>query len=123
MKSVPTAALAAALLLYCALPARAQAPAPMERAFHYKLALDATPDAARVLRVMKDDTAVVNVRSDRSGEVHLHGYRLQVRVTPGATAQLRIPATELGRFPLEFRPVGSQRHRYVPLGTLEVRPR
>jgi hypothetical protein len=127
MKSFPTVVLATALLLLLpgAGPARAQAPVPMERSFDMKLAIDTTPDAARVLRVIQGDTAVVNVRSDRSGEVHLHGYRLQVRVTAGTPAQLRIPASELGRYGLEFRPVGSaeQRHRYLPLGTLEVRPR
>jgi hypothetical protein len=124
MKSPLPAALAAVLLL-CAASARADAFGPMERAFDIRLAMDTTPDAARVLRVKQDDVAVLNVRSDRSGEVHLQGYRLQLRVAAGVPAQLRVPATLLGRYGLEFRPVGTQdqRQRHVALGSLEVRPR
>ncbi|HXG75653.1 MAG TPA: hypothetical protein VNJ53_03695 [Gaiellaceae bacterium] len=55
--------------------------------------------------------------ADVSGDVHLHGYDLEARVTPSRPARLRFTATIPGRFEIELhaRPE-------LHVGELTVRP-
>ena len=81
----------------------------------------------RTLRVEKDDRVRLRVTSDRAGELHLHGYRLETKVVPGSVAELAFTAYATGRYPLEWHAHGgdggSRAHHGPPLAAIEVRPR
>jgi hypothetical protein len=69
-----------------------------------------------LLQVREGDEITLKIVSDRSDEVHLHGYGLHAYIVPGETAMLAFTATRTGRFGLEM-------HRsHIELGTLEVYP-
>ena len=80
----------------------------------------------RVLRVEKGDTVRLRVVSDQSGELHLHGYRLEARVEAGKPAMLDFSAHATGRYRIEWHDGGgkaSSSHHGPPLAILEVRPK
>lgn len=85
------------------------------------------PAQTRVLRVNKDDLVQVRVTSEAAGEIHLHAYRLEAKITPGAPAELNFRARSTGRFRIEWHPAGGTAkkgdHHGPPLATLEVRPK
>jgi hypothetical protein len=68
------------------------------------------------MQVHEGDEITLKIISDRSDEIHLHGYDLHARIVPGETAMLAFTATRTGRFGLEMH------HSHVELGTLEVYP-
>lgn len=80
-----------------------------------------------MVRVHKDDVVQLRVTSDAPGEIHLHGYRLEIPVIPGRPTELVFKAFATGRYRIEWHPAGdkSQRvdHHGPALATLEVRPR
>jgi hypothetical protein len=98
-----------------------------ERALALSIARGAVPAESRTLRVEKGDRVRIAVKSDAPGELHLHGYGLEVSVTPGGAAELALDARATGRFPLEWHPAGQARaprgHHTPPLAWLEVRPK
>lgn len=67
--------------------------------------------------VRRGDRVVLVVRSDISGEVHLHGYDLEQAVAPGSPARIRFRATVPGRFEIELHA-----HPELHIGELTVRP-
>jgi hypothetical protein len=70
-----------------------------------------------VLQVHEGEQVILNIRSDSSDELHLHGYDLHARIRPDETESLRFTANRTGRFGLEL-------HRaHAELGALEVYPR
>lgn len=81
----------------------------------------------RVLRVNKGDTVRLRLTSDAPGEIHLHGYRLEMKLKPGVPGELVFKAYATGRYRLEWHPAGkagkSGGHHGPPPATLEVRPR
>ena len=81
----------------------------------------------RVLRVEKGDTVRLRVTSDAPGELHLHGYRLETKITPGVPAELAFNAYATGRYPFEWHGAGTAAkpgaHHGPPLAALEVRPK
>ena len=58
--------------------------------------------------------------SDRNIAVHLHGYDIEARVTPGATSVMAFRARIAGRFPVSEHAHGARHER--PLLYLEVHP-
>ncbi len=68
------------------------------------------------LTVAHNDTVTINVRSDRSGEVHLHGYDIHFETKPGEVASQTFHADKTGDFELEWE--SSSTH----LGDLVVNP-
>lgn len=68
-------------------------------------------------KVKKGDRVVLVVTADMAGDVHLHGYDLERRVTPGAPARIRFEATIPGRFEIELHA-----HPEVHIGELTVSP-
>ena len=83
------------------------------------------PQRARVLQVHKDDAVRLRVTSEAPGEIHLHAYRLDAKVAPGAPAGLNFKARATGRFRIEWHPAGGTKgdHHGPPLAFLEVRPK
>ena len=70
--------------------------------------------------VKRGDTVELRWTSDSSTTVHLHGYDLQVTVSPLSTASMRFQAHATGRFPVETHAASG---RHVTLLYVEVHPR
>ncbi len=98
-----------------------------EKIFSLAIARSAVPAAQRTLRVEKGDVVRLRVTTDAPGELHLHGYRLEVRVEPSGAAELSFAAYATGRYPFEWHDVQSgdpaRKHHARPIATLEVRPK
>jgi hypothetical protein len=80
-----------------------------------------------VLRVEKDDMVRLRVASEAAGEVHLHGYRLEMKLAPGIPGELNFRARATGRYRIEWHPADEaakkgNRHG-PPLAILEVHPK
>jgi len=98
-----------------------------EKTFNMNIVHGALAADERVLRVDKGDAVRVRVTSDTAGELHLHGYRLEAKLTPGARAELTFTAYATGRYPFEWH--GADRagqtgsHHGPAFAALEVRPK
>lgn len=79
------------------------------------------------MRVGKGDEVLLAIRTDAPGEVHVHGYRLTVKVTPGTESRLQFKAFATGRYAFEWHGVESghanRGHHAPALSVLEVHPR
>jgi hypothetical protein len=114
----------AGALLVVAVPAVAQA-AEVSHVLHIVDGV-AAPDE-RLIEAHKGDRVRLHIVSNRPGEMHLHAYRLSVRLKPDEHAELAFDAFATGRFRLEWHPANAQgapveAHDAAPLATLEVRP-
>ena len=89
----------------------------------FALDIDSEGRAAKpaVLTVRQNDEVVIRVSSDKSVQVHLHGYDIESDVVPNVVKSLRFTATATGRFPIEIHSRELVKQR--PLAYLEVRPR
>ncbi len=115
-----------ALLLLFATAAAGAAESP-NKTFDLTISRGAIPAEQRVLRVSKGDTVRLRMTSDAPGEIHLHGYRLEAKLTPGVPGEIVFKAYATGRYRLEWHSAGetgkSGSHHGPPPATLEVRPR
>lgn len=66
------------------------------------------------------ETVELHWSSDRDAILHLHGYGLETRVSPGGEAVMSFKARAAGRFPVETHDAEG-RHRAVVY--VEVHPR
>lgn len=107
--------------------AAASAADSRDKTFDLTISRGALPAEQRVLRVNKGDTVRLHLTSDAPGEIHLHGYRLATKLTPGVPGEIVFKAYATGRYRLEWHPAGetgkSGGHHGPSLATLEVRPR
>lgn len=55
----------------------------------------------KTFKFTKGETALIEVTSDKAGEVHLHGYDIEKEVGPGKTTKLQFKTTIEGVFDLE----------------------
>ena len=67
-------------------------------------------------KVKKGERVVLVVRTDAGEEVHMHGYDIERKVTPGTPVRLPFTATIPGRFEVELH------HPDALLAVVEVRP-
>lgn len=115
------------LLLCLAGTTAAQAADPLEKIVELTIPAGALPKKPRVFRVEKDDPVRLRMTSETAGEVHLHGYRLEMKLTPGTTGELAFKARATGRYRIEWHPAGEAPskgdHHGPPLAILEVRPK
>ena len=79
------------------------------------------PVEQRVIRVQQGDAVTLRWTSDRALTVHLHGYDIEQRVTPGTTATMIFTARATGRFSIEIH--AREGHRASTVSYLEVHPR
>ena len=79
------------------------------------------PLEQRVIRVQQGDAVTLRWTSDQALTLHLHGYDVEQRVVPGATATMSFTARATGRFAIEVH--GTEGRRATTLGYLEVHPR
>ncbi len=108
--------------------AAAFAAEPPPKTFALDLVKGAVPATQRTLKVEKGDAVRLEIKSDTAGELHLHGYQLSVKLTPGQPATLAFTAFATGRYPFEWhaadaRSASSSHHRGPPLAAIEVRPK
>ena len=122
---------------YTVLPAHAA-----ERTFDLTVVNGVLPAAQRSMRVEKGDLVRWRIVSDGPGDLHLHAYRVEARVSAGVPAEVTFTAHATGRFRVEWHavvdkavdksvdkaasgtaPRASAHHHAPPLTTLEVRPK
>ncbi len=73
--------------------------------------------------VKQGDQVTFKAQGDEVGLLHLHGYDLEVKVTPGETAQLAFKADATGRFEIAWHPyVNAEETEGPTLSYLEVQP-
>jgi hypothetical protein len=116
-------ALLMSLALAGLLPAYAQAP---EVVFDLKIEKGRVAERMRSIRVKQGDAVRLRWTSDRPIALHLHGYDIETKVTPGTVAEMAFTARAAGRFPVEEHTPnarGGHSHGEAPLVRLEVRPR
>lgn len=73
-----------------------------------------------VFKAMQGDTVTLMIRSDRPGEVHIHGYEKRVVLEPGVEVSLSFRATDAGLFAIHLHDPDGSMHG---LAILEVQPR
>ncbi len=79
---------------------------PPARVFDVEIAggrLDLDPP---LIRVDQGDDVLLRVQSAGAGEFHLHGYDLEVQLTPDEVAELSFGAGVIGRFDMELHTTG-----------------
>lgn len=107
--------------------ANALAAEPPEKSFSLSIARGVVSREQRLLRVDKGDAVRIRLTSDAAGDIHLHGYRLEAKLTPGKPAELAFKAYATGRYRIEWHGAGetaaSGGHHNEPLARLEVRPK
>lgn len=100
---------------------------PPEKSFSLVITRGVVPKEQRLLRVEKGDAVRIRVASDASGDIHLHGYRLEAKLTPGQPAEFAFKAYATGRYRIEWHGAGETTgaggHHSAPLASLEVRPK
>src|SRR5215813_1406909 len=80
----------------------------------------------RLIRVAQGDVVKLQWSADKPSTVHLHGYDIEKRVTPGATTELTFTARATGRFPVNLHGSAAETagHGHEDtLVTIEVYPR
>jgi hypothetical protein len=75
---------------------------------------------APTLRFRSGDQIDINWTVDAVMDLHLHGYRLEVRAMPGVSALMAFRARATGRFPLETH---DEQGRHRTILYIEVHPR
>jgi len=79
----------------------------------------------RTVRAERGDALELKVRSDEAIEVHVHGYDVKVKVSPGGKASMKLSAQLVGRFPVtaHLHGKGGGKASEPTLLYLEVHPR
>ena len=86
--------------------------------------------SASTLRVKRGETVLLRFRTDEAVSLHVHGYDVQVNLSPASPDAIRFEAKVAGRFPITAHQFGAaadpkarpQSHREVTLLYLEVLP-
>ena len=65
-----------------------------------------------VIKAKQGDTVTLNIRSDKDGKFHLHGYDLDVTVKSEQPAQLSFAADATGKFDFEFHSGSEAEHSH-----------
>jgi len=103
-----------------AVPLACAAAEPASKAFELAIAKERVDAAQQTVRVKKGDKVELRWTSDRRIALHLHGYDIEVTVTPEAPAVMSFQARIAGRYPVSEHGHGSRHER--PLLYLEVLP-
>lgn len=112
--TVTVAVFAAALLF-------AGASAAQTRTFELSVRNGELPPAVRLLRVRQGDEVTLRWTADEASTIHLHGYDIELPLSPAGPVSMRFTARASGRFPIEIHARGHSAHRV--LAHVEVHPR
>jgi hypothetical protein len=96
------------------------ADSPGHRAFNLNLVNGVVSGAPDTIRAEKGEELKLTWTSDKPMQLHLHGYDIEVTVSPNSPAVMSFKANIAGRFPVEQHGGSAGRHR--PVLYLEVRP-
>jgi hypothetical protein len=91
-------------------------PSARQEVFEFNIHDGKIVSGSSVLPAHEGDEITLKITSDRSDEVHLHGYDLRAQILPGETATLAFTAILTGRFGLEMHKA------HIELAMLEVYP-
>jgi hypothetical protein len=95
-------------------------------AFDLRIEGGSVPEAMRLIRVKQGDVVTLRWRTDRPVVLHLHGYDIELRVEPGAVAEMTFAARATGRFPIVAHAAGVGAGDHVrdeaPLAHVEIYP-
>jgi hypothetical protein len=97
-----------------------------EVAFDLKIEKGQVAQSQRLIRVKQGDGVKLRWTTDRPIVLHLHGYDIEAKATPGAVTEMAFTARATGRFPIEeHKPnaKGGHSHGEAPLVRIEVFPR
>lgn len=83
--------------------------------------IDVTVTAGKTMqpsdwKVNQNDTVTVNIRSDKDGEVHLHGYDIHFETKAGQTVTQTFKADKSGNFPIEWESTSTDLGQLVVSG-------
>lgn len=109
------------LALVVAVLAGVGAPSAEPLVIELTIARGELPRDKRVVRVRQGDDVTLRWTTDRALTIHLHGYDIETRLTPGTSASMKFAARAAGRFAIESHAHGDGKER--TLGYLEVHPR
>lgn len=90
---------------------------PRTQSFKLELVNGALVSGPAVISVAEGDRVSIEIVSDKADELHLHGYDLSLKLTPGQSGTLSFVADRSGRFDYELH------HAHRDLGVVEVSPR
>jgi hypothetical protein len=91
-----------------------------------RIASGRVPANLRLIKVKQGDLVRLRWNADRPLRLHLHGYDVELGVTPGVMAETVFSARVAGQFPLYIVTPdrrGGHTHEEPPLVTVEVEPR
>jgi hypothetical protein len=96
-----------------------------ELTFDLRIERGSVPANMRLVRVTQGDVVKLRWTADRATALHLHGYDIELTVTPGAAADMAFTARATGRFPVSVHtPQAGGGHTHEPpLLHVEVHPR
>lgn len=103
-------------LLIGAAPADASAP----KVLAISIVNGAVVGSENTIRVQQGDDVELRLSSDKPMELHLHGYDIEVKLSPQSPAVMSFKASIPGRFPVEAHGTAPARSR--PVLYLEVSP-
>lgn len=81
-----------------------------EKTFELAIADRKLAGPQKVIRVKQGERITIRWTTDERATLHLHGYDLEVTVTPDAPATLDFTARATGRFPITVHRFGEQTH-------------
>jgi len=93
------------------------------RVFELRVAQRRVPPAQRVLRAIEGERVELRWTADEPLVLHLHGYDIETRVSPGTQAVMAFAARLTGRFPVEIHGAAESKHRHGALLHVEIHPR
>jgi len=99
---------------------------PMERTFELTVKDGKVADDMRTIRAWQDDTVRLRWTTAVPMVVHLHGYDIEKKITPGRMTEIDFKAYATGRFPVTVHReggAGGAGHEEAPLVMIEVYPR
>lgn len=98
---------------------------PAERVFNLAIEHGRVAEDMRVLRVTEGDRVRLRWTTDAPLVLHLHGYDIEKKVTPGEVTEFAFTAFATGRFPVNVhRPdEPAAAHDEAPVVLVEVYPR
>jgi hypothetical protein len=96
-----------------------------EVTFDLRVERGRVPANMRLIRVKQGDVVKLRWSTDQTTILHLHGYDIEVKVEPGAMAEMSFTARATGRFPVSVhKPKQGGDHTHdPPLVHVEVHPR
>jgi hypothetical protein len=94
------------------------------RRFDLQLAGRRITKGPSTMRVTQGDRVEMQWTTDQPVRLHLHGFDVELAVTPNASAVMRVRADATGRFPIAAHGDSEGRDKsHRPIAYLEVHPR